>query len=289
MDLSKIIDIENVSLKDSKEINEKYIQEYIANDPTVLGLGDLILKDKERVQANAGRLDLLFQDSDTSRRYEIELQLGKTDESHIIRTIEYWDNERKKYPQYDHCAVIIAENVTARFLNVIQLFNGQIPLIAIQMNAFKINDKIAIKFTKILDELKFAIDEEDEDVTPTDRQYWENKSSKDILNLCDEILKIINEFEPSISVKYNKYYIGLVKNGIAFNFAILRAKKKYIRLEFKLDRSDEIDKLLEDNDMDLLEYGVRSSRYKIKLTKDVIKDKNDLLKELLQKSYNYFK
>lgn len=42
----------------------------------------------------------------------------------MIRTIEYWDIERKRYPQYEHCAVIIAEDITSRFLNVIQLFNG---------------------------------------------------------------------------------------------------------------------------------------------------------------------
>jgi len=54
-------------------------------------LGDLIVKDKERIQPGAGRLDLLLQDPDTNLRYEVEIQLGKTDESHIIRTIEYWD------------------------------------------------------------------------------------------------------------------------------------------------------------------------------------------------------
>ena len=48
-------------------------------------------------------------------------------ESHIIRTIEYWDIERKRYPQYEHCAVLVAEDITSRFLNVISLFNGTIP------------------------------------------------------------------------------------------------------------------------------------------------------------------
>jgi hypothetical protein len=51
----------------------------------------------ERKQPRAGRLDLLFQD-ENNRRYCVELQLGKTDESHIIRTIEYWDLEKKRYP-----------------------------------------------------------------------------------------------------------------------------------------------------------------------------------------------
>ena len=77
-----------------------------------------MVKDRERPQPHAGRLNLLLQDTDSSRRYEVEIQLGRTDEGHIVRTIEYWDIERKRYPQYDHCAVIVAEDITARFLNV---------------------------------------------------------------------------------------------------------------------------------------------------------------------------
>jgi len=129
--MAKILKPEKIDIKNHPEITEKMIQEKIAEDPAIIGLGDLVLKDKERVQPRSGRLDLLTQDPDTNRWYEIEIQLGKTDESHIIRTIEYWDIEKKRYLQYDHCAVIIAEDITSRFLNVISLFNGFIPLIAI--------------------------------------------------------------------------------------------------------------------------------------------------------------
>jgi hypothetical protein len=57
-------------------------------------------------------------------------RLGMTDESHIIRTVEYWDTERRRWPQYEHVAVIVAEEITGRFFNVISLFNGFIPIIA---------------------------------------------------------------------------------------------------------------------------------------------------------------
>lgn len=124
---------DRIILKGHPELTERWVQDRLAEDPALLGLGELILKDKERIHPQAGRLDLLFQDPDSDRRYEVEIQLGRTDESHIIRTIEYWDIERKRYPQYDHVAVIVAEEIAARFLNVISLFNGYIPLIAIQM------------------------------------------------------------------------------------------------------------------------------------------------------------
>ena len=132
---------ERISLKLHPELNERWVQNLIAADPSILGLGDLVLRDKERTQPRAGRLDLLEDpDPDFERRYEVEIQLGPTDEAHIIRTIEYWDIERKRYPQYDHCAVLIAEDITSRFLNVISLFNGTLPLIAIQMQALKVVD-----------------------------------------------------------------------------------------------------------------------------------------------------
>jgi len=101
--------LSKLSIASHPELSERWVQERIAEDPSLLGLGDLILKDKERRQAGAGRLDLLLQEADSSRRYEVEIQLGKVDESHIIRTIEYWDIERKRYPQYEHTAVIVAE------------------------------------------------------------------------------------------------------------------------------------------------------------------------------------
>jgi hypothetical protein len=120
--------LSKLSIRSHPELSERWVQERIAEDPSILGLGDVILKDKERIQSGAGRLDLLLQEADANRRYEVEIQLGRTDESHIIRTIEYWDIERKRYPQYEHTAVIVAEEITSRFLNVIGLFNGTIPL-----------------------------------------------------------------------------------------------------------------------------------------------------------------
>ena len=44
------------------------MQERIADNPKILGLGDLVLKDKERTQPRAGRLDLLLQDPESLRR-----------------------------------------------------------------------------------------------------------------------------------------------------------------------------------------------------------------------------
>ena len=140
------------------------------------------------MQPHAGRLDLLLQDAESNHRYEVEVQLGATDESHIIRTIEYWDIERKRYPQYDHTAVIVAEDITSRFLNIISLFNGMVPLVAIQMQTLKYGDKISLICTKVVDQMRLGLVDEDEEVQEiTDRSYWENRGSKSTLAMVDEL------------------------------------------------------------------------------------------------------
>ena len=98
--------------------NERWLQERILEDPSILGLGELSVIERERTQLTGGRLDFLMYDPEENGvRYEIEVMLGKLDESHIIRTIEYWDVERRRFPSLEHRAVIVAEEITNRFLN----------------------------------------------------------------------------------------------------------------------------------------------------------------------------
>lgn len=269
-----------VSIKDDPKLNEAWLQDVIANDPRILNLGDLILKDKERIQPSAGRLDLLLQDSDNNKRYEVEVQLGKTDESHIIRTIEYWDLERKRYPQYEHCAVIVAEEITSRFLNVISLFNGYIPLIALQVNAYKYGEDYFLIFTTILDEVQFGFVEEDEEVREvTDRNYWESRGTKETVKVVDNVLELIQSVLPGYELKYNKFYIGLAYQNKIDNFIIFRAMKKNSRMEIRLKRSDELEQKIDASGLELMDYDSGKGRYRIILKPgDVEKNKDFIIK-----------
>ena len=287
MNHEKYVKPERIWLRSNSEFSEHWVQELVAEDPSILGLGDLVLRDKERIQPNAGRLDLLLQDPETQRRYEVELQLGATDETHIIRTIEYWDIERKRYPQYDHCAVLVAETVTSRFLNVVSLFNGTIPLIALQMQALKVGDNITLIFSTVMDEFSRGRVDEDEDAesAPTDRDYWENKATNNTVGLADDLLGLVKEIDEKLELKYNKFYIGLAQEGHPFNFVTFRPRKKNILLTVKIPQSEETEKMIEDGELETLEYNKRYGVYRIRLTEQDIKTKREILKELAQMAY----
>ncbi|HKR61982.1 MAG TPA: hypothetical protein VJS64_20005 [Pyrinomonadaceae bacterium] len=278
---------ERLSLRDHPEYDEKWVQARIAEDPMILGLGDVVMKDKERAQPRGGRLDLLLQDIETSHRYEVELQLGQTDETHIIRTIEYWDVERKRFPQYEHSAVLVAEDITSRFINVIELFNGAIPLIAIQLNAVRLGNVISLVFTTVIDERSFGLVDEDEEVAEvTDRTYWENRATKETVQLADRLLETIRSFEPRASLKYNKFYIGLTVGNRANNFVSFIPQKAAIRLEIRLPRSDEIDQILKDSGIDTLGYERHWGQYRLRLTPGDLNTHRDLLADLMKRAHN---
>jgi len=283
--MTEFVEFEKFSLKNHASLDERWVQDRIADNPNILGLGDVVLKDKERIQPRAGRLDLLIQDADGNRRYEVEVQLGALDESHIIRTIEYWDIERKRYPQYDHVAVIIAEDITSRFLNVISLFNGSIPLIAIQMSALRLDGKVGLIFTTVLDQLTRGLVDEDEEVQETtDRAYWELRASKRTVQLADKLLEIARQFDNTLELKYNKFYIGLTRQGVSNTFLTFRPQKSGIRLEIRLKRSVELDQRLEDAGLDLLDYESRWGKYRIRLQPADLEKHAELLTQLIHEA-----
>jgi len=270
-------------IKDNPEIDEKRIQGIIKANPSILGLEDnLISRDSERRQPSGGKLDLLLENSDSMTRYEIELQTGRTDESHIIRTLEYWDIERNRYPQYTHIAVIIAEDITNRFFNVISLFNGHIPIIAIQMTALRLNDnEYSLSFAKVLNLKQLGPTEE-----VVDRQYWLRRGTKVTVDLADKLLSYIHEFDESYKLNYTKAYIGLENDEGANNFVSFtpRKKEKAIVLRLRLEKNVAIDTFLEGT-FSKWDYREGWEKYKLNLSENEVTEKKDALLELLRKAY----
>ncbi|RMH27996.1 MAG: hypothetical protein D6692_06700 [Planctomycetota bacterium] len=277
-----------LSLRSHPDLTEQWLQSQIANDPSILGLGDLFLIQRERKQDSGGRLDLLLGDATEDRRYEVEIQLGSTDERHIIRCIEYWDVERRRYPQYDHCAVLIAEDITSRFLNILSLFNGQIPLIAIQLSAMLHKDEVILNFVKVVDRVSLRRDDESEiEAAQTDREYWTKKVGQAKVTICDRILELVNQFGTQpYRLNYNKSYIGLADSTRSRNFIHFHVKKSLFRLLVELPESNSEEWKQRFENLDI---PVESGRRFLRLLIDskVIEDHVADFRELIQASVAY--
>ena len=283
----KLAVLEPVSLKDHPELTEKWLEDQIVENPLLLNLGEVEVRGRQRMQPRAGRLDLLLEDAENKKRYEVELQLGKTDESHIIRAIEYWDIERKRYPQYEHCAVLVAEDITSRFLNVIGLFNGTIPIVAIQIQAFRVAEGVALVFTRVLDELQLGLEDPAEPVKVRTRQDWEDRVPKSIIQIVDSLFEGIRTQDSSYELNYKKYWIGLARSGSPNNFVQFRPKQKFLKLTFRCEQSEELEKRLESAGIELIGYDKKWREYTVRVTPADFASNREFLLELMKIAYEF--
>lgn len=246
-----------ISLRDDKRFDESWVQARLAEDPSLLQLGELKLVQRERRQERAGRVDLLFEDADGECRYVVEVQLGRTDEAHIIRCIEYWDIEQRKRRTRDlkHYAVLVAEDVTSRFLNVVRLFNGHIPIIAIQLSALEANGEIMLHCTKVVDEsIQDPDADEQGEVEEADRKYWDRRVPTEVMSVVDWMLALVQEVNPSVQLNYNLGYIGMLVGSRAKNFLVLSPKQDFCRVSFYLPQSEQHDQVLKASGLEVIGY-----------------------------------
>ena len=78
---------EHISHKNYPQFDEKWLQDRIAEDPAILGLGEVVVLDRERAQERAGRLDILLSSLDrivdvkwsscSGQRVYISVELGE--------------------------------------------------------------------------------------------------------------------------------------------------------------------------------------------------------------------
>lgn len=214
-------------------LDEKWLQDRIADDPSILGLGELEIAGREHRQPIGGRIDFLMRDAEAETFYEIEVMLGALDESHIVRTIEYWDIERQRRPQFEHKAVIVAETITARFFNVLRLLNRAVPLIAIKLSAFKIGDSVILHPVTVLDVVEEADVTDVDPVEQTDRAFWEKNTHQASLAIMDKIVSNLrtDSIEPRLT--YNRHHIAMGTTGRNFCWFHPRKTPGHCHLEFR--------------------------------------------------------
>lgn len=85
-----------------------------------------------------------------------------------------------------------------------------------------------------------------------------------------------------MSLNYNKYYIGLQRDGVSDNFIDFRPRRKHVIVEARIDRSDDLDARIEDAGLTLIRYDTRWKKYRLQLVPSDLKTSNNMLRELVR-------
>lgn len=266
------------------DLDEKWLQERIIEDPSIVGLGDVTIIERERIQPTGGRLDFLMSDPEEGIRYEVEVMLGRLDESHIIRTIEYWDIERTRFPQLEHRAVIVAEEITNRFFNIISLLNRAVPIIAIQMNALQVGDQFFLSFTKVLDVADLFGEDEAAPGEQVDRAHWEKRTNAASLGVVDKMIALVSAAGRSAPrVTYNKHHIALGTSGRNFAWFHPRKSASHCHMHLLLN-GDERTEWVKKLDEAAIFAGPRGNEMKMRLSQKELAENEGLIRELIGKA-----
>jgi hypothetical protein len=258
--------------------DEYWLQSQIYDNPTCLGLGDLESISRERIQSSGGRLDILLKNPEDDSMYEVEIMLGETDESHIIRTIEYWDNEKRRWPQRQHYAVLVAESITRRFFNVIQLLSHSIPIIAVQVNLIETAGHKALHFSKILDTYE-ELDDGSGDGETYDEAFW-NKKAPWTIEAARALLACVGDMFDSPTIRFVKNYVALnILGNNHFWFHKRSAKKSLFGFRISDDHIDDVSQLLDEKN---ISYVQKRGRFKVTCDAAFITDNQELLRRIAE-------
>lgn len=235
----------SVSIREAG-FDEYWLQDQIWSNPAALGLGDLDALNKERRQNSGGRLDILLKDPQDDSMYEVEVMLGETDETHIIRTIEYWDNEKRRWPQRQHYAVLVAEQITRRFFNVIHILSHSVPIIAVQASLIESNGKRSLFFTKVLDTFEEVDDGSSVLEVEVNREFW-NKKARWTADAADKLLSVVSPILEASQLGYVKNYVAVTVGRNNYFWLHKRSGNKSL-LGFRIapHLADEAQQILDD-------------------------------------------
>jgi len=98
--------------------------------------------------------------------------------------------------------------------------------------------------------------------------------------MADELFKVVQSFDSTLELKYNKFYIGLARNGQPDNFVVFRPQKTGLVLEVRLDQSSETQAKIEQEGLNTLDYS-RWGYYRLKLFKDDLEKHRAFLRETM--------
>jgi hypothetical protein len=115
--------------------DEIWLQNWLADDPARLGLGEVRIVAQELTAPRGWSLDILAADGDIY--YSVEVQLGEVDASHSFRVFDYWAHNRMRFEGKTHVAVLVVESAAGRYRPALEALAEYLPLVVIELRAWR--------------------------------------------------------------------------------------------------------------------------------------------------------
>ena len=91
--------------------------------------------------------------------------------------------------------------------------------------------------------------------------------------------------DPALELKYNKFYVGLAKDGQPHNFVVFRPRKNTLMLTLRLQPSAETQASLEASGVEVVDFDKREAGYRLRVGVEDLETRGDVLRELIEKAH----
>jgi hypothetical protein len=117
------------------EKDEAWLQGWLRERPSRLGLGDLKVADDEPVQDEAGNPAFLAMDD--GRCFSVSVRLGEVQAAHGFGVLDSWARNRVRHPDKEHVAVLVTETTGERYRPTLAALAEHLPLVVIELQAWR--------------------------------------------------------------------------------------------------------------------------------------------------------
>jgi hypothetical protein len=318
------VKLERTHLKNNPAVGEAWIQDCIAADPEILGLGALSVIQRESF--GNGLEQLVVTRPGSAKSYSLLVQCGSTDEVQLVRAIESWSKASAA------TAVLVSEEISARYLDLMTTLRGSGRLAAIQMQAMKVGGQMTVIFTNVAGELEAesvavspvselaeCVAEETEanepvakagltseaaavlehcdadfpvpteftaitSVQPVDRDYWE-RSAPEGVEMADRLLAITQAIDPAIELTYRPNHIGMARQGQSADFARFTPETSGLQVALSLEQNSLIELSIAQAGLERLPSDGNEDGYRIRLASADIEAQRAPVARLIQLAY----
>jgi len=115
--------------------DDAWLQGWLKEQPSRLGLGDLSVADGEPVQDDEGNPAFLA--TDEERYFSVDVRLGELDASHGFQVLDNWARNRVRHPDMTHVAVLVTETAGERYRTTLEALTEHLPLVVVELQVWR--------------------------------------------------------------------------------------------------------------------------------------------------------